>query len=172
MGKIQKLNKSRRTHWRSDDKLVQIHRKLPWNRRRVGWGMVLTGFLAAAILTQLFIWASRVWSPAKTEPLALCVASVTDGDTFRLCDGDKVRLVAASGPIDAPEISYRPGRWNDPTLAQQAKARLEQLLDGGALQCDGYDRYERRLCRVIVGGRDVGDHLVAEGLVVIRNDWR
>lgn len=38
--------------------------------------------------------------------------------------------------------------------------------------CSGYDRYERRLCRVTVNGQDVGDQLVAEGLAVIRNDWR
>lgn len=106
------------------------------------------------------------------EPSSLCVASVTDGDTFQLCDCDKIRLVAASGTIDAPETSYRPRRWNVPTLAQQAEKRLEQLLGGGALQCEGYDRYERRLCRVTVDGRNVGDQLVAEGLAVVRNDWR
>ena len=83
-----------------------------------------------------------------------------------------MRLVAASGPIDAPETSYRPGRWNDQALAQQAKQRLDQLVKGGTLQCDGYDRYERRLCRVTVNGQDVGDQLVAEGLAVVRQDWR
>ena len=134
--------------------------------------MVVVGFLVAAILTQLAIWAAPTWSPATIQPVALCVASVTDGDTFELCDGDKVRLVAANGPVDAPETSYRPGRWNDQALARQAQKRLEQLLQGGALQCDGYDRYKRRLCRVTVEGRDVGDQLVAEGLAVVRNDWR
>ena len=83
-----------------------------------------------------------------------------------------MRLVAASGPIDAPETSYRPGRWNDEALAQQAKQRLGQLLGGGTLQCNGYDRYERRLCRVTVADKDVGDQLVAEGLAVTRQDWR
>ena len=83
-----------------------------------------------------------------------------------------MRLVAGSGPIDAPETTYRPGRWNDEALAQQAKQRLDQLLEGGTLKCNGYDRYERRLCRVTVNGQDVGDQLVAEGLAVIRQDWR
>ena len=107
-----------------------------------------------------------------TNQPALCIASVTDGDTFRLCDGDKVRLVAASGPIDAPETSYRPGRWNDKALARQAQQRLKQLVEGGVLDCDGSDRYQRRLCRVTVNGKDVGDQLVAERLAVIRQDWR
>ena len=72
--------------------------------------MVLIGFLSAVVLTQLAIWASRAWSPVTPEPFALCVTRITDGDTFQLCNGDKVRLVAASGPIDAPETRYRPGR--------------------------------------------------------------
>ena len=130
------------------------------------------GFLVAAILAQLVIWVWPDRSPATPETYAVCVASVTDGDTFQLCDGNKVRLVAESGPIDAPETSYRPGRWNYQALAQQAKQRLGQLLEGGSLQCDGYDRYERRLCRVTVNGHDVGDQLVDEGLAVVRPDWR
>ncbi len=148
--------------------VTQIRRSVPWYRR-YRWGLALVGFLAAAILTQIVIWSQ---SPLAQEHSALCVARVTDGDTFQLCDGDKVRLVAASGPIDAPETSFRPGRWNDQALAQQAKQRLDQLLEGGTLQCNGYDRYERRLCRVTVHGQDVGDQLVAEGLAVIRQDWR
>lgn len=132
----------------------------------------MVGFLAAAVLTQVALWALQAESPFTSEPSALCVASVTDGDTFRLCDGDKVRLVAASGPVDAPETSYRPGRWNDQALAEKAHQRLAQLIEGGVLDCDGRDRYERRLCRVTVAGKDVGDQLVAEGLAVIREEWR
>ncbi len=106
------------------------------------------------------------------EALALCVASVTDGDTFRLCDGDKVRLVAASGPIDAPELQFRRGRWNDRPLAEKARQRLVELIVGGILQCNGRDQYQRRLCRVTVNGRDVGDQMVLEQYAVIRDDWR
>lgn len=134
--------------------------------------MIVVVFLAAAVLTQLVLWASKARSPMTTNQPTLCIDSVTDGDTFRLCDGDKVRLVAASGPIDAPETSYRPGRWNDHALAEKASQRLEQLIEGGALNCNGYDHYERRLCRVTVDGKDVGDQLVAEGLAVLRQDWR
>ena len=131
----------------------------------------MVGFLVSAVLTQIIIWASQSQSQSTQEPSAICIGRVTDGDTFQLCDGGKVRLVAASGPIDAPETSYRPGRWNDQALARQAQQRLEQLVEGGVLDCDGYDRYERRLCRVTVDGKDVGDQLVAERLAVIRQDW-
>lgn len=106
------------------------------------------------------------------EALALCVASVTDGDTFRLCDGDKVRLVAARGPIDAPELQLRRGRWNDKPLAIKARQRLSELIVGGVLHCNGSDQYKRRLCRVTVNGRDVGDQMVLEQYAVIRDDWR
>jgi len=134
--------------------------------------MAVVGFLAAAVLTQIVIWGSQSSPPFTSEPSALCVANVTDGDTFRLCNGDKVRLVAASGPVDAPETSYRPGRWNDQALAEKAHQRLAQLIEGGDLDCDGRDRYERRLCRVTVAGQDVGDQMVTEGLAVIREEWR
>ena len=134
--------------------------------------MAVVGFVVAATLTQIFIWSTQLQSLSMQEPSAICIARITDGDTFQLCDGDKVRLVAASGPIDAPETTFRPGRWNNKVLAEQAQQRLGELIEGGVLHCDGRDRYERRLCRVTVGGKDAGDQLVAEGLAVIRQDWR
>lgn len=107
------------------------------------------------------------------------VVSVHDGDTFR-CDGVKVRLVAASGPVDAPEFSgsarCEPGRdgWCDQQLAERSRDRLDALLDSGpiALDCKGADRYGRRLCTASVDGRDAGDTLVAEGLAKIEERWR
>lgn len=38
----------------------------------------------------------------------LCLASIHDGDTFRTCDGATVRLVAASGQLDAQELASTP----------------------------------------------------------------
>lgn len=58
-------------------------------------GRVL-GFLATAVLPQRVIWLGRDWSPSKPEPFALCVASATDGDTFQLCGGGRVRLGAVT----------------------------------------------------------------------------
>lgn len=105
--------------------------------------------------------------------------SVHDGDTFR-CDGIKVRLVAASGPVDAPELTAsprcEPGRdgWCDQALANEARQRLQELLASGPihLDCAGEDRYGRLLCSANIAGRDVGDTLAREGLAVVRNDWR
>jgi micrococcal nuclease len=152
--------------------MERIHRNLPWNSRSVRWDKVVIAFIVAATLTQLVIWVFETKSPSMLDQPALCIGNVIDSDTFRLCNGDKIRLVAASGPVDAPETSYRPGRWNDKVIASRAQRRLEQLIEGGVLYCDGFDRYERRLCRVTVAGRDVGDQMVAEGLAVIRDEWR
>ena len=46
------------------------------------------------------------------------------------------------------------------------------IIDCGVLHCAGHDQYRRRLCRVSVNGRDVGDIMVREKLAVIREDWR
>lgn len=107
------------------------------------------------------------------EALCLALDRPMDGDSFWTCQGDNIRLVAASGPLDAPERQYRRGRWNDKPRAEKATVRLAELLDGATLICSGKrDRYQRHLCRAENGGRDVGDRLVSEGLAVIRDDWR
>lgn len=118
-------------------------------------------------------------APAEVQRSDCGRVSVHDGDTFR-CDGMKVRLVASSGPIDAPEMPGSPrceaGRdgWCDQVLASQARDRLDELLASGPirLDCVGADGYRRSLCRVTLSGRDLGDMLVDESLAVIRNDWR
>lgn len=108
------------------------------------------------------------------EALALCIASIHDGDTLRTCDGIKVRLVALSGPIDAPELPGSPRcRGCDPAPGYAARDRLRVILRQPAkLHCSGQDRYGRALCRVTVNGRDVGDMLIGEGHAVVRDDWR
>lgn len=103
-----------------------------------------------------------------------CIASVHDGDTFRTCSGQKVRLVAQSGPMDAPELPGSPRCHRcDPASGIAARDRLRVILRQPAkLHCNGTDRYKRALCRVTVNGKDVGDQMVREGHAVIRNDWR
>lgn len=107
---------------------------------------------------------------------ALCLAldKPMDGDTFWTCDGVKVRLVAASGPLDAPETRHSPRcRGCDPRPGEAARARLRALLaHGGEIRCAGHDRYDRALCRVRVNGQDVGDQMIREGHAVLRLDWQ
>jgi hypothetical protein len=57
MGEIRNFDKSRRTHYRSDDDLERIHKNLPWNRKpAIRWGMVAMVFAGAALATQLGVW--------------------------------------------------------------------------------------------------------------------
>lgn len=108
------------------------------------------------------------------EALCLALDKPMDGDTFWTCSGVKVRLQSASGPIDAPELPGSPRcKGCDPAPGYAARDRLRVILKQPAqLLCKGQDRFGRSLCRVEVGGRDVGDTLLAEGHVVLRLDWR
>ena len=115
------------------------------------------------------------------EALALCLASIHDGDSFRLCDGTRVRLTAASGPFDAPEYPDSPPcrdsrsvtRVCDRVRADASRDWLAAILRQPAtLHCVGTDRYGRRLCRVTVNGVDVGDAAVRAGHGRIVEGWR
>lgn len=88
---------------------------------------------------------------------------VWDGDTFRLQvqgDIEKIRIVN----IDAPEIEGKCPYETE--LAQRAKRRLSELLQGGEIEImrEGNDRYRRTLATIRIDGRDAGDILVGEGL--------
>jgi micrococcal nuclease len=87
------------------------------------------------------------------------VASVHDGDTLRLTDGRRVRVVQ----IDAPELG-------PDCFGEQARRALARLVPPGTRVAldrdpalDSTDRYGRLLRYVSVGGRDVGLDLVAAG---------
>ena len=111
-----------------------------------------------------------------------CIARVSDGDTIRLCSGERVRLIG----IDAPEragsercsprsrarlAGSRNPRWCDHAKAEQSKAALERVLATGAVRIErhGLDVYGRTLARVTMNGRDAGEWLVAKGLA---RPWR
>lgn len=104
------------------------------------------------------------------ELLACAAITWHDGDSGRAC-GERFRLVAQQGPIDAPELQCQPNRWCDDQLAIKARDYVRSL-SGMVLHCRGYDRYGRALCRVTVNGRDLGDDLVRRGYAVVRDDWR
>ncbi|HEX8620945.1 MAG TPA: thermonuclease family protein [Allosphingosinicella sp.] len=88
---------------------------------------------------------------------------VIDGDTF-VYAGTRIRIA----DIDTPEVH---GRCPSETaLAARATARTRQLLAPRTFELHPLpsgrdeDRYGRKLRIVTVGGRSVGDVLVAEGL--------
>lgn len=88
------------------------------------------------------------------------VTKVIDGDTVVVQGGDHVRLLG----MDADEKGY--------PCYDAAKTRLEALTLGRAveLESDGSDKdqYGRLLRYIFVGGQNVDEQLVAEGLAVAR----
>lgn len=111
-----------------------------------------------------------------------CIASVHDGDSLRLCDGERVRIAN----IDAPELrgsercsprrvrelagSKNPA-WCDYELGEQSRDALRAFLGSGPVTVTrtGTDRYGRTLATLSVGGRDAGIYLRARGLA---RRWR
>lgn len=87
---------------------------------------------------------------------------VVDGDTFWM-GGVKIRIA----DIDAPE-THPPRCAHEAALGEAATRRLQALLNGGAISLAPIDRdsdrYGRKLRRVSVDGRGVGETLVGEGL--------
>lgn len=111
---------------------------------------------------------SDVATTAATISFTLCAESsdtdcVIDGDTIRM-NGDKIRLVG----FNTPEIS-KPACAAEAAKGEKAKLRLLELLNSGDLSFaatadQDRDRYGRLLRQVTVGGDDVADTLISEGL--------
>ena len=87
---------------------------------------------------------------------------VVDGDTF-YHGGAKIRIAN----IDAPE-THPPRCAAEARLGKAATDRLRDLLNAGDIRLSSIDRdediYGRKLRTVAVGGADVGETLVGEGL--------
>jgi endonuclease YncB( thermonuclease family) len=93
------------------------------------------------------------------------VAYVYDGDTVRLGDGRKVRLIG----LDTPEI----GRKREPSqpLSKEARAALEAKLHSSKMKAglrydkERHDRYGRVLAHLYgPNGSDLAAELIAEGM--------
>ncbi|OHV73358.1 thermonuclease family protein [Ensifer sp. LCM 4579] len=92
--------------------------------------------------------------------------AVIDGDTFDVGD-ERVRIAN----IDAPEL-HRAKCDAEKRLAELARKRLEELLAGDIEIVPGdpgtgrtKDRHGRTLATIKSGGADIGELMIAEGLV-------
>lgn len=98
----------------------------------------------------------------------ICIANVHDGDSIRLCDGERIRIAN----IDAPEMRGSSrcdrgrGGWCDYPLAIRSRDALRDFLASGKVTITrlGKDRYGRTLARVSVNRRDAGAYLIGQGL--------
>jgi endonuclease YncB( thermonuclease family) len=113
---------------------------------------------------------------------AVCIANVHDGDTVRLCDGERVRLLG----IDAPELPNSPRcspkqrrrragsrnpPWCDFAAGEASRDALARYLRSGTVTIarSGADDYGRTLARLRVNDRDAGEYLISRGLA---HRWR
>jgi endonuclease YncB( thermonuclease family) len=118
--------------------------------------------VAVAILALTALVVARIGGGDR-ETLA-GTARAADGDTLVL-DGRRIRLLG----MDSPELAQTCTRdceaWR---CGIAARSRLGELLRGGPVNCatEGTDRYGRALARCVVGGADIGERMVREGLAV------
>lgn len=100
-------------------------------------------------------------SPVAASDAAGRVAWVTDGDTFALESGERIRIAG----IDAPET--QPGQAKcrqEIALGLASKNRASALLRGRVVAVERVGRsYRRSVARVSLDGRDVAAELVRIG---------
>ena len=127
-----------------------------FRRRLFGVRRVLRGFLALALV------ALPLAAPAGPDGRV----TVTDGDSL-VVDGKRVRLFG----IDAHELDQSCTRADGAEVAcgRWAKAAAEELFAGRHATCRTlkFDRYDRALATCRVGGRDMGEVLLKEGIVAV-----
>ncbi len=90
------------------------------------------------------------------------VAWVTDGDTFRLESGERIRIAR----IDAPETHRDQAKCaGEVVLGMRAKDRATALLAGRAVTFRRVGRsYNRTVATVVIDGHDLGTELVRVGV--------
>jgi micrococcal nuclease len=88
---------------------------------------------------------------------------IVDGDTLWL-NGVNLRL----GDFDTPESRTNIcGSFTEIDLARKATLRLQELLNSNEWTIETFDvdgTGKRRLATIEIGGQDIGDMLIAEGL--------
>lgn len=98
--------------------------------------------------------------PAKSESVK--VVHVYDGDTVKLADGRRIRLIG----INAPETAK--GDHPAETFANESTRFLQQLLQGTGISLQqgvvAQDRYKRTLGHLYANGQHVGRALLNAGL--------
>lgn len=124
-------------------------------------------------LCLVLLFGGAAYIAARLDPLPprfSGIAQAADGDSLRL-RGDRIRLKG----IDAPELDQicwdQAGKeW---PCGRAAYRRLDVLLAEGTADCQplGEDKYGRTLASCIVGGRDLGATLVAEGMAIAYGDY-
>lgn len=90
------------------------------------------------------------------------VRYVSDGDTFRLTSGERIRIAG----IDAPETHADQARCRaEMRLGEAASARARTLIGGRTVTIERVGRsYDRTVARVSIDGQDLAAALVKSGV--------
>jgi micrococcal nuclease len=144
-------------------------------RRTVGRTLKAT----SALLVLAGALATAACTPAPPEPQTTgTVEQVIDGDTIRLTNGARIRLLA----VDAPEFGQRSSTDDECGSREAAQGLIQRLPKGAAVglvrdtgQPD-VDRYGRQLRYMLArldgsGWRDVGLDLTEAGLAVVYEQY-
>jgi len=99
---------------------------------------------------------------AAPAPQSGVVAWVTDGDTFRLKSGERIRIAG----IDAPEVQRGHAKCKAELVRGVAATRQAiALLKGQTVEIERVGRsYNRTVARVRLGHRDLAATLVDKGV--------
>lgn len=101
-------------------------------------------------------------SPSLAQAPLQRIAHVTDGDTFRLTTGERIRIAG----IDAPETQIGEAKCALETeRGRAATLQARALLDGREVRIERVGRsYRRTVARVSFEGRDLADELIRRGI--------
>lgn len=119
----------------------------------------MTWLRLTASIAVLLAASAAAGTPARSAHGT--VRYVTDGDTFRLKSGERIRIAN----IDAPETQSRQAKCRVEIERGEAASRQARLLlEGRAVTFERVGRsYNRTVARVRLDGRDVGATLIAMG---------
>jgi endonuclease YncB( thermonuclease family) len=114
----------------------------------------LTGLLAGLLIC---LTGSASVAPDDHQ-LRGRVVAIADGDTLTLLDASKQQYKIRLEGIDAPESGQPFGK-----RSKQSLSDLAFNIEARA-SCPKIDRYGRRVCKVLVGGVDVGLEQIKRGM--------
>lgn len=118
---------------------------------------------------------------AETIPVDRVVRAY-DGDTVTVeftKSGKTVKESVRVKNIDAPELGHRAKCSRENYVAVKARSEARRFLATGEevelVDIISRDRYGRMRARIEVDGRDLGEHLIAEGMArpwVEKGNWK
>jgi endonuclease YncB( thermonuclease family) len=112
----------------------------------------------AALVTALLAGVQTGPCAAQALELGGRVIAVADGDTITLLDADRLQHRIRLDGIDAPEKAQ--------PFGDRSRQSLRELAHDHAAvaHCPKTDKYGRRVCRVLIDGKDVGLEQVRRGM--------